>query len=100
MKSSTFETKSLHSRNSYVLNSKDWVWYMKSLTFEEAGPNKQNKAIVYDIKPGTPHNFQSPLVSLFVCFGKNINLVQPLKNLTGWSEELRFGISFCSKHMR
>lgn len=53
---------------------------MKSLTFEGAGPNKQNKAIVYDIKPGTPYIFQSPLVTLFVCLGKNINLVQPLKN--------------------
>lgn len=53
---------------------------MKSLTFEGAGPNKQNKARVYDIKPGTPYIFQSPLVTLFVCLGKNINLVQPLKN--------------------
>ena len=71
---------------------------MKSLTFEGAGRNKQNKATVHDIKPGTPHIFESPLVTLFVCFDKNINLVQLLKN-KGIGPKTNI-LAFCSKHMR
>lgn len=65
---------------------------MKSLTFEGAGRNKQNKATVHDIKPETPHIFESPLVTLFVCFDKNIKNIGigPKTNI----------LAFCSKHMR